>query len=432
MSEATTRACASKSSSISSCRISTPSLPAPPERLLWVPGRLEIFGKHTDYGGGHTLVAPVPRGFIVAARPRNDAVVALHDATRRQDFVVAADRDGTPDEALKGWRRYALTVVRRLAKNFPGAALGADIAFGSDLAPASGMSSSSALMVGVATALVRLARLDARAEWQANIASASDAAGYYACIENGMAFGSLDGRRRRRHTRRQRRSHRHRLRQGRPRCGVDVRPSGARQRRPSARGLAHRDCVERRRRAEDRRGAGFVQQPFTGSRDAARDLERARAAGAIAARGADLEPGRGGPAARAAATSTRPRPPSTWRRGSPSSPTRTRASSKRCVPCATETRPRSPAWLRTRRRMRSGCCATRRRRPRRSWRAPGASAPLPRRASAPDSAAVYGRSSEKKTLAASRRAGCPSTVHGSRAAKPPHSKLDRARAHVDR
>ena len=55
------------------------------------------------------------------------------------------------------------------------------------------MSSSSALIVALAAALVRLARLEARAEWQANIASASDAAGYYACIENGMAFGSLEG-----------------------------------------------------------------------------------------------------------------------------------------------------------------------------------------------------------------------------------------------
>jgi len=201
----------------------------PPELALWVPGRLEIFGKHTDYGGGHTLVAPVPRGFIAVARRRTDAIVALHDASRREQFLVdvhgelhspqptdppsrlgatagkpaegpdrrSAKREGGPDHRSAkregGWRRYALTVVRRLAKNFPGAALGADIAFGSDLAPASGMSSSSALMVGVATALVRLARLDARAEWQANIAGPSDAAGYYACIENGLAFGSLEG-----------------------------------------------------------------------------------------------------------------------------------------------------------------------------------------------------------------------------------------------
>jgi hypothetical protein len=33
-----------------------------PSGALWVPGRIEVFGKHTDYGGGHSLVAPVPRG----------------------------------------------------------------------------------------------------------------------------------------------------------------------------------------------------------------------------------------------------------------------------------------------------------------------------------------------------------------------------------
>jgi galactokinase len=178
-----------------------------PEHALWVPGRLEIFGKHTDYGGGHTLVAPVPRGFIAAARPRNDAVVALHDASRREQFVVDTHHSGPADLPTSrlagpptsrlagppGWRRYALTVVRRLAKNFPGAALGADIAFGSDLPPASGMSSSSALMVAIAATLVRLAEIDARPEWQANVVNPWDAAGYFACIENGMAFGSLVG-----------------------------------------------------------------------------------------------------------------------------------------------------------------------------------------------------------------------------------------------
>ena len=186
-----------------------------PEHALWVPGRLEIFGKHTDYGGGHTLIAPVPRGFVLVARRRRDAIVALHDASRREHLLIASDGAGEPAEAVTdlgrrsvereegldrrsakregGWRRYALTVVRRLAKNFPDAALGADLVFGSDLAPASGMSSSSALIVAVAAALVRLAEIDKRSEWQANITDQVGAAGYYACIENGMAFGSLEG-----------------------------------------------------------------------------------------------------------------------------------------------------------------------------------------------------------------------------------------------
>ena len=175
-----------------------------PEHVLWVPGRLEIFGKHTDYGGGRTLVAPVPRGFIVASRARPDGVVALHDASRREGFVVSSDTGSEPSdlpdglvrrsaEREGGWRRYALTVVRRLAKNFPGAPLGADITFGSDLPPASGMSSSSALIVGIAATLIRLARIDARPEWQATVVNPWDAAGYFACIENGMAFGPFAG-----------------------------------------------------------------------------------------------------------------------------------------------------------------------------------------------------------------------------------------------
>ena len=69
-----------------------------PEHALWVPGRLEIFGKHTDYGGGHTLVAPVPRGFIAAASPRTDAVVALHDASRREQFVIDTHHTGEPSD----------------------------------------------------------------------------------------------------------------------------------------------------------------------------------------------------------------------------------------------------------------------------------------------------------------------------------------------
>ena len=167
-----------------------------PALVLWVPGRIEMFGKHTDYAGGHALVAPVPRGFALVARPRSDGVVAVHDASRREQLVVTAGTAVNPavaDEALKGWRRYAVATVRRLATNFPGAALGADIVFASDLPPASGMSSSSALIVGIAAALVRVAGLETRAEWRQNIQTSLDAAGFYACIENGMAFGSLPG-----------------------------------------------------------------------------------------------------------------------------------------------------------------------------------------------------------------------------------------------
>ena len=171
-----------------------------PSVALWVPGRIEVFGKHTDYAGGHSLVAPVPRGFVFVARKRHDRAVSMTDASRDEQFTIdladpARRASGLPaqEPAPGGWRRYAATTVHRLHRNFPDAHLGADVVFASDLPPASGMSSSSALMVGLASILVRLAEIEQQRDWQAAIASPADAAGYFACIENGLPFASLAG-----------------------------------------------------------------------------------------------------------------------------------------------------------------------------------------------------------------------------------------------
>jgi galactokinase len=118
----------------------------------WVPGRLEVFGKHTDYAGGRTLVCAVPRGFAVIASPRADGVVNAVDARNDESLSLQAPFE----EAFTGWRNYVRVVARRLSRNFPESALGADIVFASDLPRASGMSSSSALMISVATVLARL------------------------------------------------------------------------------------------------------------------------------------------------------------------------------------------------------------------------------------------------------------------------------------
>jgi galactokinase len=165
-----------------------------PEHVLWVPGRLEVFGKHTDYAGGRTLVSAVPRGFAMAIRRRSDTRMRVVDAGRVESASFETDSAAAMMPAVsKGWRHYVQTVLNRLARNFPSAALASDIVLASDLPRASGMSSSSALMVGVAAALGRMARLEDRPEWRENIQSPLDAASYYACIENGLSFGTLAG-----------------------------------------------------------------------------------------------------------------------------------------------------------------------------------------------------------------------------------------------
>ena len=153
----------------------------------WVPGRLEVFGTHTDYAGGPSLVAALPRGFAFVAAPRADQIVEVVDAARGEHAIAGDER------APVAWQHYVDAVVSRLDRNFPGSRRGTTISFASDLPAAAGMSSSSALMVGIATALIRLWNLEARDEWTQNITSRGDLAVYLACIENGSAFGSLAG-----------------------------------------------------------------------------------------------------------------------------------------------------------------------------------------------------------------------------------------------
>ncbi len=159
-----------------------------PSVAVWVPGRLEVFGTHTDYAGGRSLVAALPRGFVFLAAPRTDRVVEVVDALRGERAVI-----GGAQVTPVPWQHYAEVVVSRLDRNFPASRGGATIAFASDLPSAAGMSSSSALMVGIASALIRLRNLGARDEWTQNITSDADLAVYLACVENGSAFRGLAG-----------------------------------------------------------------------------------------------------------------------------------------------------------------------------------------------------------------------------------------------
>src|SRR6516162_5630141 len=143
------------------------------QAMRWfVPGRIEVLGKHTDYAGGRSLLCATERGFCVAAVSREDNVVQITDALRGQGckFSITAELP-IPDSA---WRLYPAIVARRLARNFPGELRGADIALVSDLPPAAGMSSSSSLVVAMYTVLSTLNGLSERDEYRANIINNED------------------------------------------------------------------------------------------------------------------------------------------------------------------------------------------------------------------------------------------------------------------
>ena len=160
-------------------------------RRWFVPGRIEVLGKHTDYAGGRSLLCAIGRGFCVSAVPRSDRIVRIVDAGRGLRGEVPLDAALVP--SATGWMVYAQTVAARMAQNFRGDLRGADIAFASDLPRASGLSSSSALVVSLFTALSDVNALEARPEYAADIRGPEDLGGYLGCVENGRSFGGFGG-----------------------------------------------------------------------------------------------------------------------------------------------------------------------------------------------------------------------------------------------
>lgn len=161
--------------------------------MKWfVPGRLEVLGKHTDYMGGRSLLAAVDRGItatlVGVETPRARFVVST-TAVPGELFLTPEVDPGLP---AGHWGNYVQAALDRLALNF-GELSPARITFDSNLPLASGMSSSSALVVATALAVVDDNDLREHPAWKANIVDDLDLAGYLATIENGLTFKDLPG-----------------------------------------------------------------------------------------------------------------------------------------------------------------------------------------------------------------------------------------------
>ena len=163
---------------------------------FWVPGRIEVLGKHTDYGGGRSLLCAVERGISAVARirdadPPNAPRVRIRDA--KSNLVAEFDISATVPAAPGTWSNYPITVARRIAANFGGPLRGADIVFWSDIPHAAGVSSSSALVVMTFLALGAANDFEARPAYRDAIRGADDLAGYLGAVENGLDFAALRG-----------------------------------------------------------------------------------------------------------------------------------------------------------------------------------------------------------------------------------------------
>ena len=150
----------------------------------WVPGRIEVLGKHTDYGGGQVLTCATDLGLVIAAAPIAAPIIRVHSGADCVEVSLGGSTARTSPSAI-----YVETIIKRLERNFPGRLRGAEIAVASDLPAAAGLSSSSAFLTGLVVALAQVAGLTTDPNWPSNLAN------WAACIENGSDHGGLTGER---------------------------------------------------------------------------------------------------------------------------------------------------------------------------------------------------------------------------------------------
>ena len=141
-----------------------------PELTAAAPGRVNLIGEHIDYSEGFVLPFAIKDRTLAAVRKRDDSIVRIASAQRRNKIVTVDIADVKP--GLKGeWERYALGVLWSM-----GVTTGVDIMIDGHVPLGAGLSSSAALECSVATAmnhlfdmgfsLEELARLTQKAENQ--------------------------------------------------------------------------------------------------------------------------------------------------------------------------------------------------------------------------------------------------------------------------
>jgi len=160
-------------------------------RTLWVPGRIELFGKHVDYGGGVSLTCAIGEGITAVVEPLDAAVIDLEDTRTGKRARIPLRRDARPGGAHGG--TYIAAVARRLTRDFGVLRQGVRVVSSSSLPRSAGLSSSSAFVTMLTLAIADANGLERRAEWKAHLGTRLALAEYCGAIEMGAPFGPWPG-----------------------------------------------------------------------------------------------------------------------------------------------------------------------------------------------------------------------------------------------
>src|SRR5579872_1532682 len=125
--------------------------------MVEVPGRVNLIGEHIDYHGLPVLPMAIRRFVRVAFRARSDRRIRAVSEGKygHREFEWASNLERA---AAGDWQNYLRAAAELVGRTGWPVEFGIDAAITSDLPPAAGLSSSSALLVAFTLALLRANR----------------------------------------------------------------------------------------------------------------------------------------------------------------------------------------------------------------------------------------------------------------------------------
>ncbi len=126
-----------------------------PEGIVAAPGRVNLIGEHTDYNGGFVLPMAIDKRTIVAWARRDDNILNLLPEDP-DDIYTTIDLDQPVEKTDVKWANYVRGVIWGMQqKNIPIG--GMDLMYVSTVPIGSGLSSSAALEISTAMAVLQAA-----------------------------------------------------------------------------------------------------------------------------------------------------------------------------------------------------------------------------------------------------------------------------------
>ena len=128
--------------------------PGAAPRVISVPGRVNLIGEHIDYHNLPVLPMAIGRRVRIAFRPRGDAFIRAVSAGPYGERQFVWERQLEPGPS-GDWSNYVKAAAQAVGQRWE-AGRGLDAAVVSDLPPAAGLSSSSAVLTGFTLALLQV------------------------------------------------------------------------------------------------------------------------------------------------------------------------------------------------------------------------------------------------------------------------------------